>query len=76
MYELIGDETLHQAFEKLTKKEQIIIHLVINNQMKQIEISKMLNESPQNIAKTKKRALEKLRSDLIEHKYKQRKGFN
>ncbi|MGZ9869913.1 sigma-70 family RNA polymerase sigma factor [Priestia endophytica] len=70
IYPLIEDKSLYQALKKLTPKEKSIIELIIIKEMKQIEISQVLNESPQNIAKTKKRALKKLRSDLIEYNYK------
>ncbi|OZT10614.1 hypothetical protein CHN50_21095 [Priestia aryabhattai] len=70
IYSLIEDKSLYQELKKLTPKEKSIIELIIIKEMKQIELSQVLNESPQNIAKTKKRALKKLRSGLIEYNYK------
>lgn len=70
IYQLIENKPLYQVLKKLTPKEKSIIELIIINEMKQIEIAKLFNESPQNIAKTKKRALKKLRSGLIEYDYK------
>ncbi|MBN8203899.1 sigma factor-like helix-turn-helix DNA-binding protein [Bacillus sp. NTK034] len=61
IFELVVDEALYKILMKLGKKEKEVIQLILGDQLKQIEIARILNESPQNIAKTKKKALMKIR---------------
>lgn len=59
-----GDEKLVDALMKLTPKERKIIELIFIHQLKQKDIAKLLNETPQSIAKTKKASLNKLKKLL------------
>lgn len=69
IFDLIEDEDLYEILIKLNKKEKEIIKLLVFDQLKQIEVAKLFNETPQNIAKTKKRILTKIRNQ-----YKKQKG--
>lgn len=68
MSELLEDEILHNIILKLTKNEQEVLKLIYIDQLKQVEVAKKLNKSPQNIAKIKKKALEKIKNEYIRRK--------
>ncbi|MGA5691387.1 hypothetical protein [Cytobacillus pseudoceanisediminis] len=69
IFDSIEDENLYEILIQLNKKEKEIIKLLVFDQLKQIEVAKLFNETPQNIAKTKKRIITKIRNQ-----YKKQKG--
>lgn len=63
IFELVVDEKLYKALLKLNKKELEVIKLLIIDQLKQIEVANLFNESPQSISKLKKNALLKIKNE-------------
>ncbi|WP_059171974.1 sigma-70 family RNA polymerase sigma factor [Bacillus sp. FJAT-27445] len=61
--DVTGDENLNKVLSNLTKKERDILHLLIIEGMKQVDVAKIYGDTPQNIAKTKKKALERIRKE-------------
>ncbi len=57
LLESIGDEKVYKALLKLSEKEKLILELYFLRDLKINEIAKLLNNSPQNISKSKKKAL-------------------
>ncbi|TYS58403.1 sigma-70 family RNA polymerase sigma factor [Sutcliffiella horikoshii] len=62
--EVIENDELFFAFNNLTEKERQVLHLIIIENKKQVDIARLFDESPQNVAKTKKRALKKIQRQL------------
>ncbi|MCD7035368.1 hypothetical protein LRR81_14075 [Metabacillus sp. GX 13764] len=61
--ELVGDEILSKILNNLSDKEKKVLHLIIIQQLKQVEVAKLFGETPQNIAKIKKKTLEKIKKE-------------
>lgn len=64
--DIIEDDKLLEGLKTLTRKQLDIINLVYIRGLKQKDIAIALNETPQNIGKIKKTALNKLRLFLNE----------
>ncbi|MFE7064493.1 hypothetical protein ACFVAD_20370 [Sutcliffiella sp. NPDC057660] len=65
LFDIIENDNLLLAFKSLTLKEMQILQLIIIENRKQVDIAHLFGETPQNIAKTKKRAIEKVQRQLI-----------
>ncbi|HWO76457.1 MAG TPA: sigma factor-like helix-turn-helix DNA-binding protein [Bacillus sp. (in: firmicutes)] len=61
LLDLAEDETLYNSLKKLTNKERKVLEFIFIYQLKQVEISDLFGDTPQNIGKIKKRALKKIK---------------
>lgn len=62
--DVIENQHLHQAINKLSKKQLRIIELIYVNGLTNKEVAKYFDDSPQNISKTHKQALINLRKNV------------
>ncbi|MGN7300337.1 hypothetical protein [Ferdinandcohnia sp. SAFN-114] len=60
IFDLVEDDVLYKTLNKLTKKELEVLKFTIIDQMKQIDVSKLYGDTPQNIGKIKRKALSKI----------------
>jgi|SRR5690625_534928 len=60
--ELIGDEKLYQALNKLTEKQIEVLELIYVFGFKNKEVADFFSESPQNISNIHKKALSNIRA--------------
>ena len=63
LYELAEDEVLFNILSRLTSKELEVLHLLIIKDLKQVEVAEYFGDTPQNIAKIKKKAITKIRKE-------------
>ena len=61
----IGDESLFQALEILSESQYRILELIYVKNLTNIEIAGLMNSSPQNISNIHRKAIRKLRKDLV-----------
>lgn len=73
LLDLAESGSLYKALQRLTSKEKQILNLLFIENRKQVDIAKMFGDTPQNIGKIKKKALEKLRKEM--KNYKGKKGI-
>ncbi|XKG86745.1 hypothetical protein LG307_10560 [Sutcliffiella horikoshii] len=64
LMDVIGNDELFFALNKLSEKELQILHLIFIENKKQVDIARLFDETPQNVTKTKKRALKKIQRQL------------
>lgn len=62
LFEHIGDINIYTAIKSLTDKQKKILELKYIYDFKNKDIAKIFNDSPQNISKIHKNAIEKIRS--------------
>lgn len=60
----ISDDELYYDFMKLTNREREILEYFVYHELNDTEISRILHVSQQSVSKTKKTALEKLRTGM------------
>lgn len=58
----INDLNLYREFMNLTKREREVVNLAVYHEMSDTKIAGILKITQQSVSKTKKKALEKLRS--------------
>jgi RNA polymerase sigma factor (sigma-70 family) len=58
---LVSDEGLHQAFRKLTIKQEQVLTMAFSYGLSNKEIAAYFDETPQNISSIRKQALKKIR---------------
>jgi RNA polymerase sigma factor (sigma-70 family) len=80
LIEMVEDEVLYNVLIKLTKKEKDILHLLFVEQLKQVEVAELFGETPQNIAKVKKKVISKVKREYKEgvkrRSDRQKRDFN
>ncbi|WP_025026340.1 sigma factor-like helix-turn-helix DNA-binding protein [Caldalkalibacillus mannanilyticus] len=64
LLDIAEDEVLYNSLLQLTEKERTILQLIYIDQWTQTEVAKWFKDTPQNIGKTKKRALVKIKNEL------------
>ncbi|MDF0729011.1 sigma factor-like helix-turn-helix DNA-binding protein [Cytobacillus sp. S13-E01] len=74
LFDLVDDELLYNVLMKLNNKEQEILRLLVVKQLKQVEVAELYGDTPQNIAKIKKKALTKLKSEYRKEVEKNENG--
>jgi RNA polymerase sigma factor (sigma-70 family) len=64
--EIVENENLYSALEKLTDKQLSVLELIYVKNLSNKEVANFFNESPQNISKVHKQTIKKLRVLLME----------
>ena len=64
LIDTIENDELFHALQSLNPKERQILHLIIMENKKQVDIAQLFGETPQNVANTKKNAIKKIQKQL------------
>jgi len=64
LIDTIENDELFLALQSLNPKERQILHLIIMENKKQVDIAQLFDETPQNVAATKKKAIKKIQKQL------------